>query len=86
MTSRRKEEVLFFKGNNVKKLLLYMAIVAGTGMLVSPFALGTPEMAKKENTECVTCHTAVGKKDLNETGKCYKKNNSLKDCPLPRSK
>ena len=75
------------KVKNVKKLLSFLAILAGTVALVSPFASGTPEMAKKETATCITCHVAVGKVELNDTGKCYKKNNySLKDCPLPRSK
>lgn len=70
----------------MKKLLGLLAILAGTGLLVSPFALGTPEMANKEKVTCVTCHTAVGREELNATGKCYKKNDySLKGCPLPRT-
>jgi hypothetical protein len=72
---------------NVKKLLSFLAILAGTALLVIPFATATPEMAKKENQMCVTCHTAVGREELNDTGKCYKRNNnSLKGCPLPPKK
>jgi hypothetical protein len=71
----------------VKKLLSLIAVLAGTGMLVLPFATATPEMAKKENVSCLHCHDAVGRKELNDTGKCYKRNNnSLKGCPLPPKK
>lgn len=70
----------------VKKLLGIAAVVMGSWILTAPFASGTPEMAKKEQVSCVTCHVAVGKDELNDTGKCYKKQNySLKGCPLPRS-
>ena len=70
----------------MKKLLSFGAILAGTCVLAAPGLLGTPEMAKKENRNCLTCHTAVGREELNETGKCYKKNSfSLKGCPLPKT-
>jgi hypothetical protein len=70
----------------VKKLLSFIAVLAGTFILAAPGLWGTPEMAKKENRNCLTCHTAVGREELNETGKCYKKNSySLKGCPLPKT-
>jgi hypothetical protein len=75
------------KVKNVKKLLSSLAILAGTAVIVTPFVSATPEMAKKEGVNCLTCHVAVGPAELNDTGKCYKKNSySLKNCPLPRSK
>ena len=71
----------------MKKLLSFLAILSGTTLLVMPFASATPEMAKKENVNCVTCHIAVGREELNDTGKCYKRNSySLKNCPLPPKK
>jgi len=50
-------------------------------VLVSPLARGTPEYRKKENKACEYCHTAFGKAELNDIGKCYKEHNhSLKEC------
>ena len=61
----------------MKKVLRAMAIFGGVALLLSPFAVGTPEMAKKENKQCVVCHTAIGKPDLNEAGKYYKDHGTL---------
>lgn len=44
---------------------------------------GKAEYAKKEGKTCVTCHVKMGSKELNDSGKCYEKNKSLKDCKLP---
>jgi hypothetical protein len=49
----------------------------GVALLLSPFAKGTPEMAKKEAKQCVYCHTAMGKPDLNDARKYYKDHGSL---------
>jgi hypothetical protein len=40
-------------------------------------AIGTPEYSKKENKQCVYCHPAVGKPDLNDAGKYYKAHHTL---------
>lgn len=61
----------------MKKILRALAILGGIALLFSPFAIGTPEMAKKEDKQCVYCHTAVGKPDLNEAGKYYKEHKTL---------
>jgi hypothetical protein len=61
----------------VKKVLTALAIVGGVTLLLSPFAVSTPEYAKKEGAQCVVCHTAVGKADLNDAGKYYKDHKSL---------
>ena len=43
-----------------------------------------PAYAKKEGKKCTYCHTAAGKPDLNDTGKCYKENDhSLEKCKAP---
>jgi hypothetical protein len=70
-------------GASLKKLTILLAILAGAALLVLPFASATPEFSKKENVSCTHCHVGVGREELNETGKCYKKNNSLKGCPAP---
>ena len=56
----------------MNKIVKALAIVGGVSLLLSPFAAGTPEYAKKESAQCVVCHTAVGKADLNDAGKYYK--------------
>ncbi len=46
------------------------------GMLVfSTVSSAKPEYSKKEKQKCTFCHTAMGKKDLNEAGKYYKAHN-----------
>jgi hypothetical protein len=63
------------------KLVRFLAILGIVALLLSPLARGTPEYRKKEDKPCEYCHTAFGKPDLNEVGKCYKDHNhSLKDC------
>ncbi len=56
-------------------------------LLCTTSGYSKPEYAKKEGKNCVTCHTKMGSKDLNDTGKCYKeKGHSLTGCPLPEKK
>ena len=61
----------------VKKILRALAITGAIALLFVPLAVGTPEYTKKENKQCVYCHTAVGKPDLNDTGKYYKAHHTL---------
>jgi hypothetical protein len=63
------------------RLVLPAAILV-TGLFVATTAsFAKPEYAKKESKKCVVCHTAMGKKDLNDIGKCYAKNDhSLAKC------
>ena len=61
----------------MKKILRALAIVSAVALLFVPFAVGTPEYTKKENKQCVYCHTAVGKPDLNDAGKYYKAHRTL---------
>jgi len=61
----------------VKKILRALAIIAAVALFFVPFAVGTPEYAKKESRQCVYCHTAVGKPDLNDAGKYYKVHKTL---------
>lgn len=61
----------------MKKILTAMAIFGGVTLVLSPFAVGTPEYAKKEGAQCAVCHTAVGKADLNDAGKYYKEHKTL---------
>lgn len=63
----------------VKAGLLVTALASGLG-LVSVSTFGTMEIAKKEKQPCTTCHVKLGSKELNEVGKCYAKERSLKKC------
>ena len=48
------------------------------GLSISSFA--TVEIGKKEKQKCVVCHVKMGKKDLNDVGKCYEKKKSMEAC------
>jgi mono/diheme cytochrome c family protein len=37
----------------------------------------TPELAEKERRSCVTCHTALGRPELNAAGNYYKEHRSF---------
>ena len=63
------------------KLGLPAAIVAAGLILPTTASFAKPEYTKTEKKGCVFCHTAQGKKELNEVGKCYGANNhSLVTC------
>lgn len=65
----------------ITKFLVPAAVLAGGLCLTQVQSFGTPAIAKKEgNAKCATCHVAAGKKDLNDTGKCYKAKPDLKAC------
>jgi hypothetical protein len=61
----------------VKNILRVLAITGPMALLLAPLARGTPEYTKKENKQCVYCHTALGKPDLNDAGKYYKAHHTL---------
>jgi hypothetical protein len=64
------------------KFGLPIAVFAAGMVMTSLPSFGTPAYAKKEGgAKCTVCHVTMGKKDLNETGECYKKNNhSMETC------
>jgi len=64
----------------VKFALPSLVLVAG--FLAASFqSYATPAIAKKEgNAKCIVCHEKMGKKDLNDTGKCYKTSKDLAAC------
>ncbi len=47
---------------------------------------GKAEYTKKEGKACTVCHVKAGSKDLNDVGKCYAKDHSLKNCQVPEKK
>ena len=56
--------------------VLVAGLIAATSL-----SFAKPEFSKKEGgAKCVVCHTAMGKKDLNDVGKCYKDKKDLKAC------
>jgi hypothetical protein len=61
----------------MKNILKVLAITVPVALLLAQFAAGTPEYTKKENKQCVYCHTALGKPDLNDAGKYYKAHHTL---------
>ncbi len=62
----------------MKKFITGSAILLGVTILAAPFAISTPEISKKEEKQCTVCHTALGKPDLNDAGKYYKANRTLR--------
>ena len=61
----------------MRKVILAIGILGALALTFAQLVSGTPEMAKKENKQCVYCHTAVGKPDLNDAGKYYKDHGSF---------
>ena len=59
----------------MRRLFRFLGILTTVGLMIAPFAMSTPEFAKKESRSCTYCHTAVGKPDLNDAGKYYKEHN-----------
>ena len=53
------------------KIGLPALVLTGGIFAFSSFSFGKTEYTKKEGKGCTYCHTAAGKKDLNEVGKCY---------------
>jgi len=49
--------------------------------MVTSNSFGKTEYTKKEKKACTYCHTAQGKKELNDVGKCYGEHqHSLEGC------
>jgi hypothetical protein len=63
------------------RLILPLAVLV-TGLFVTTTtSFAKPEYMKKEKAKnCVVCHTAAGKKDLNDVGKCYAKKHVMEGC------
>jgi hypothetical protein len=61
------------------------ALIAGLGIVASSMlSYATPKIAKETGVKpCTVCHVAMGKKDLNKAGDCYKAKKDLKACEIP---
>jgi len=68
----------------VRKILRALAIAGIVALLFIPLAVGTPEYAKKESKQCIYCHTAIGKPDLNDAGRYYKDHKTLEGYREPK--
>ena len=67
--------------NLLFKILLAAAMILSGLALSTSVSFGKPEYTKKEGKACTVCHTATGKKDLNDVGKCYGEHgHSLEGC------
>ena len=65
----------------ILKVAVPSAILLTGILLNSVQSFATPAFAKKEGQKCTACHVGMGKKELNDTGKCYKEHNhSLAEC------
>jgi len=60
-------------------------IVVGFGIIASTaVSYGNAKISKDTGVKpCTVCHVAMGKKDLNPTGDCYKAKKDLKACNIP---
>jgi hypothetical protein len=71
--------------NRILKIGVPFAIILGGLIMSSQFSFGKAEYTKKEGKGCTYCHTAVGKKDLNDVGKCYAEHSHSLDGCAPKS-
>lgn len=65
----------------MKEFLLAVSIAGVAVVAFAPGVYGTPEIAETEDRSCVTCHTALGRADLNEAGEFYEENRTLEGYP-----
>jgi len=50
-------------------------------VLAADLSFGKPDYTKKEKKACTVCHLPNGKKELNDTGKCYAEHHhSMEGC------
>lgn len=68
------------------RVLRLMAVGAILTAFAATASFAKPEYTKKEGKNCTTCHTKAASKELNDVGKCYEKDKSLKDCKVPAPK
>ena len=61
----------------MKKVFRAIVITGSVALFFLPFAVATPEITNKTNKQCIYCHPAVGKPDLNDAGKYYKMHRTL---------
>jgi hypothetical protein len=62
------------------KYLVPAGVLFAGMVMMTATSQATPVIAKKEGVKCTVCHVKMGKKDLNDVGKCYKEKKSLTGC------
>jgi hypothetical protein len=70
----------------MQRLLKFgIPVAVGAGIFAfSSLSFGNPKIAKETGVKpCTVCHVAMGKKDLNKAGECYKAKKDLKACEIP---
>ena len=65
----------------LKEFCVAVFIVGVAVVLFIPGIDGTPEIADLEDRSCVTCHTALGRAELNDAGKYYQEHRTLEGYP-----
>jgi len=60
--------------------LIFPGAILMMGLGLNTLSFAKPEYTKKEKKACTVCHTKMGTKDLNETGKCYEQKKALDSC------
>ena len=65
----------------MKEFLLAASIAGVAVVAFAPGVYGTPEIAETEDRSCLTCHTALGRADLNEAGEYYEEQRTLDGYP-----
>jgi hypothetical protein len=68
-------------GDAMKIKLIFLLAATSFSLTVVPFVHGIPEYSNKEKVTCESCHTFVGKAELNDVGKYYKEHRTLKGYP-----
>ena len=65
-------------------LKAFFVAVSIAGVAAAVFAAGVygmPEIAEVEDRSCVTCHTALGRAELNDAGQYYEQHRTLEGYP-----
>ena len=64
------------------KEFLWAVFVVGVAMFAfARPAESTPEIAEMEDRSCLTCHTALGRAELNAAGEYYREHRTLEGYP-----
>ncbi len=63
----------------IKLTVPALFLVGGVLLNLTP-GFAKPDYTRKEKKGCITCHTSVKSKDLNQTGKCYAEKKKLEGC------
>jgi len=68
---------------SILKITIPSALIVG-GLSFTMNSYAKPEYSKATKKGCTFCHTTAGKKDLNDTGKCYAEHDHSLDACGPK--